>query len=367
MTITRSRSALAVTAVLAGAIAVGVPGAASASQAHVTTVYTLSNAASGNAVLAFRAIGGALTPAGSYATGGVGTGAAGGLGDQGALAVADGGRTVLAVNAGSDSLTALRVGDGDSDSGALTPVSTAPSGGTTPVSVTVHGDLVYVLNAGDNTISGLRLRHGRLSPIPGSTRRLSPGAAGAAEIEFAPDGRHLLVTEKGSNSLDTFAVDRRGLTSAARATGSQAAVPFGFDFDRRGDALVSDAAASAVTAYTVRGGTARQVAYVPDGGGAACWVVVSRHTDVAFVANAATGTISTYDTRHGILRLDQAVAATVGGHPTDEALGRGEVLYVRDASGHRLQQVGFGAGGAQVVDSPATLPASAAGIAVVEG
>lgn len=360
---TRTRSALAVTAVLAGAITVGIPGAASASQTRTTTVYTLSNAASGNTVLAFHAAGGALTPAGSYATGGSGTGVAGGLGDQGALTVAEGGRTLLAVNAGSDSLTALRVGD----EGSLTPASTAASGGTMPVSVTVHGDLVYVLNAGDNTISGLHLRHGQLTPIPGSTRHLSPGAAGAAEIKFAPDGRHLLVTEKGSNSLDTFTVGWLGLPSAARATASQAAVPFGFDFDRRGDALVSDAAASAVTAYSVRGGTARQVAYVPDGGGAACWVVVSRHTGVAYVANAATGTISTYDTDHGAPRLDQAVAATVGGHPTDEALGRGDVLYIRDATDNRLQQVGFGANGAQVVDSPATLPASAAGIAVIEG
>lgn len=363
MTTTRSRSALAVTAVLAGALTVGIPSAASASQTHSTTVYTLSNAASGNTVLAFHPAGAALTPAGSYATGGNGTGAAGGLGDEGALTVADGGRTLLAVNAGSDSLTALRVGDG----GSLTPVSTAASGGAMPVSVTVHGDLVYVLNAGDNTISGLRLRHGHLTPIPGSTRPLSSGAAGAAEIAFTPDGRHLLVTEKGSNSLDTFTVDRQGLPSGARATASQAAVPFGFDFDRRGDALVSDAAASAVTAYTVRGGTARQVAYLPDGGGAACWVVVSRHTGIAYVANAATGTISTYDTHDGTLHLDQAVAATVGGHPTDEALGRGDVLYVRDATGNRLQQVGFGAHGAQIVDSPATLPASAAGIAVVEG
>ncbi len=361
MTTTRPRTALAVAAVLAGTITVGLPSAASAAETHPTTVYTLSNAVSGNAVLAFHAAGGALTPAGTYATGGTGTGA--GLGDQGALTLAEGGRILLAVNAGSDSLTALKVGD----SGGLAPVSTASSGGHLPVSVTAHGDLVYVLNAGDNTISGLRLRHGHLIPIPGSTRSLSPGAAGAAQIGFAPDGRHLLVTEKGSNSLDTFTVDSRGLASAAHATASQAAVPFGFDFDRRGQALVSDAAASAVTSYTLHGGTARQLAYVPDGGGAACWLVVSRHTGVAYVANAATGTISTYQTHTGTLRLTEAVAATVGGHPTDEALGGGDVLYVRDAANNRLQQVTFAAHGAQVVDSPATLPAGATGIAVLEG
>ena len=362
MKTTRPRAALAVTAVLSSALIVGLPTAASASQRHATTVYTLSNAASGNTVLAFHSAAGALTAAGSYATGGQGTGA--GLGDQGALTVADGGHVLLAVNAGSDSLTALRV----AEEGSLMPESTVASGGRQPVSVTVHGDLVYVLNAGDNTISGFRLRHGHLAPLPGSTRALSASAAGAAQIGFAPDGRYLLVTEKGSNSLDTFTVDQWGLASQAHSTASQAAVPFGFDFDRRGDALVSDAAASAVTAYSLRGGTARQLAYVPDGGAAACWLVVSRQTGTAYVANAATGTISTYDTRHGGLNLVKGVAATVGGHPTDEALGRGDVLYLRDATNNRLQRVAFSAaGGPEIADSAATLPAGAAGIAVIEG
>jgi 6-phosphogluconolactonase len=375
-----TRISLAATAVLGTALAVGVPAAASAATAptaypaHATIVYTLSNAASGNAVLAFRVLGhgdgpgdGALAPAGSFPTGGLGSGA--GLGDQGALTVAEGGRVVLAVNAGSDSLTALRVADG----GALVATSTVPSGGRVPVSVTVHGDLVYVLNAGDaanpvGSISGFRLSHGRLIPLAGSTRALSAGTSGAAQIGFTPNGRHLLVTEKGSNSLDTFTVDGRGLASAASPTASQAAVPFGFAFDGRGDAVVSDAAASAVTTYSLRGGVARQIAYVPDGGAAACWLVVSGRTGTAYVANAGTGTISTYDTRGGRLQLTQGVAATVGGHPTDEALGRGDVLYVRDATNNRLQAVYFGdRAGAKVVNALSAIPASAAGIAVVEG
>src|SRR5687768_14472054 len=62
-------------------------------------VYTLSNASTGNAVLMFaRAADGSLTPAGSFATGGLGTG--GGLGSQGALILARGGQLLFAVNAG---------------------------------------------------------------------------------------------------------------------------------------------------------------------------------------------------------------------------------------------------------------------------
>jgi 6-phosphogluconolactonase (cycloisomerase 2 family) len=366
--IARTRTSLAATAVLGTALAVGVPAAASAATAATpgtarpATVYTLSNAATGNAVLAFHAHDGALTPSGTFATGGLGTGA--GLGDQGALTLADGGTVLLAVNAGSNSLTALRV----AEDGTLKVVSTVPSGGSTPVSVTVHGDLVYVLNAGGGgSISGFRLHHGWLTPRPGSTRALSAGTGGAAQIGFTPDGRHLLVTEKASNSLDTFTVDGRGLASAAQPTASQAAVPFGFGFDDRGDAVVSDAAASAVTTYSLDGGVAHQLAYQADGGAAACWLVVSPRTQTAYVANAGTGTISTYAVRDGQLSLTQGVAATVGGHPTDEALGHGDVLYVRDATNNRLQAVYFGgAAGATVVNSLSVLPAGAAGIAVVE-
>ncbi|PYC71873.1 hypothetical protein C7C46_26340 [Streptomyces tateyamensis] len=355
----RRRTALAVAAVLGAALAgLATPGVAAASTERAATVYTLSNSAAGNSVLAFRDLGGVLTPAGSYPTGGLGSGA--GLGSQGAVVPADHGRLLLAVNAGSNSVTALRV----ARDGGLTAVSTAPSGGTDPVSVTVHGDLVYVLDAGSATIAGFRLQHGSLVPLAGSNRALSAGAAGAAEVAFSPDGRRLVVTEKGSNALDTFTVDRHGLASAAARTASAAAVPFGFDFDDRGNAVVSDAAASAVTTYSLASGTARQLSYLPDGGGAACWLVVSHRTDTAYVANAATGTISTYLVRDGALTLTAPVAATVGGHPTDEALGRGDVLYVRDATGNRLQAVRFGAGGAQVVNAPAVLPASAAGVAV---
>jgi 6-phosphogluconolactonase (cycloisomerase 2 family) len=363
VTNTRALIASAAAAVLGGVLAVGAPAVASAAPRHTSTVYTLSNAAAGNDVLAFTDAGGVLTPAGSYPTGGAGTDA--GLGSQGALTLADHQQVLLAVNAGSNSVTALRVGSG----GGLTVRSTVPSGGRQPVSVTVHGDLVYVLNAGDDTISGFRLVHGRLVPLPGSTRALSAGAGGAAQVGFSPDGRRLVVTEKASNSLDTFTVDRSGRASAARATASVGAVPFGFDFDERGDAVVSDAAVSAVTSYRLGSGVATVAGYVPDGQGAACWLVVSRHTGTAYVANAATGTISTYDVRGGGLSLTDAVAATVGGHPTDEALGRDGDLYVRDATGSRVQAVRFDShsGAATVVNGPAGLPSGAAGLAVVTG
>jgi hypothetical protein len=73
-------------------------------------------------------------------------------------------------------------------------VDRAASGGHQPISVTVHGRLVYVQNAGGNVggtdnISGLVVSsHGQLSSLSGSTRPLSAAITSPAEIRFSPDG-----------------------------------------------------------------------------------------------------------------------------------------------------------------------------------
>src|SRR5215471_6246652 len=122
-------------------------------------VYAMTNASTGNSILMFdRGVNGALTSAGSFATGGRGTGS--GLGSQGALTLTSDQRWLLAVNAGSNDVTVFSV----------TPTglefrSKTPSGGTTPISVAIHDRLVYVLNAGTPNISGFGLRSdGTLAP-----------------------------------------------------------------------------------------------------------------------------------------------------------------------------------------------------------
>ena len=94
--VVRSGSVLATTLFLAsGVLAQDDPGA----------VYAMTNAAGGNSILIFsRAATGALASAGSAATGGAGKGS--GLGSQGALVLTNDQRWLLAVNAGSNDLTA---------------------------------------------------------------------------------------------------------------------------------------------------------------------------------------------------------------------------------------------------------------------
>src|SRR5207248_1503530 len=112
-------------------------------------VYTLTNQVGGNAVAVFkRAADGTLTAAGTIATGGAGTGA--GLGSQGAIALSDDGRWLFAVNAGSNDVSVFAV----RPSG-LSLAGRTASGGTRPISLTIHRNVLYVLNAGgDGNISG---------------------------------------------------------------------------------------------------------------------------------------------------------------------------------------------------------------------
>ena len=80
-----------------------------------------------------------------FVAGGAGTGAAGGLASQGAVAVTNDGRFLIAVDAGSNQLSVLRIQqDGDLQ---LVPNGVVSSDGPTPVSVAVHDGLVYVANA----------------------------------------------------------------------------------------------------------------------------------------------------------------------------------------------------------------------------
>ncbi|ETK32757.1 hypothetical protein [Microbispora sp. ATCC PTA-5024] len=92
--------------------------------------------------------GGALTQAGTYPTGGRG-GVLGGsavdhLASQGSLTYDQRHGLLYAVNAGSDTMSVFAV-QGDR----LSRKQVITSGGKFPVSVAVHGDLVYVLNALD--------------------------------------------------------------------------------------------------------------------------------------------------------------------------------------------------------------------------
>src|SRR5215208_7224266 len=236
----------------------------------VGAAYSISNAASGS-----------LSPAGSVFAGGIGTG--GGLASQGAVTVTDNGRTVLAVNPGSNSVAAFAV-----EPGGPRLLNTAPSGGIRPVSVAVHEQLVYVLsknNVALATVSGFTLGKDGLTAIAGSTRVLNAGATDAAQLKFAPSGNVLVVTGRSSQQIDTFRIGDDGRLSDLKSFDvAPGGTPFGFDFDNKGHLLVSLASvggSSGAASYDLAAdGTVSTItAPIETGQRAACWLVASKRSE----------------------------------------------------------------------------------------
>ncbi|HYN33764.1 MAG TPA: beta-propeller fold lactonase family protein [Ilumatobacteraceae bacterium] len=319
------------------ATAVGALGAAPASaddgddddDAQAGHVFEATNQVAGNAIQVFdRASDGTLTVGPLVSTGGLGSGDS--LGSQGAVISAD--EHVLVVNAGDNTVSSFELSDGE-----LELSDVAPSGGVRPVSVTVSDDMVFVLNAGSDSISGLRLDDdGDLRPIPDSTLPLSGRGVGGAQIQFNERGDTLVVTEKTTAKIDLYRVGRRGSVTGPTVVDSVGAVPFGFDIDRKGHVVVSEAAPGAVSSYQLRRQSLNVITpSLPDTQAAACWLEISADGRFAYTTNAASSTISSYSiARDGSLTLVAAVAATTSAGPTDIAQSSdGAHLYVRMRSG----------------------------------
>ncbi len=356
MTCRRRRFYFGVTAAAVFGIGL-IAGTPSEAEERTGAVYVMTNQATGNSVLVFRRdASGVLSPAGTYLTGGQGSGSgADPLASQGALTLSDDGRFLFAVNAGSNSISMFRV----LPSG-LTLLDVEPSGGVQPVSVTVWGSFVYALNQGGTpNVSGFEIdnRWNRLLPLANSTLAVPGGTASApAQVSFTPDGDQLVVTEKGTDAIDTFPLED-GVAGPGMSYPSSGGTPFGFAFRRDDILIVSDAAgggpgASAVSSYEIVDSGAVEIVTpaLGDTQTAACWLVVTPNGRFAFTANAGSGTLSSYAvSEDGRLSLVQTVAASTGDKaPLDMALSRdGKFLYVRDGgvipgiSGFRVEPHGM--------------------------
>jgi len=335
-------------------------------------VFVQTNELSGNAIAVYRrGNDGQLTRVGTYGTGGLGGAALPGtesdrLATQGSLALDQG--TLIAVNAGSNTVSAFRV-----HGQALELESVTPSGGQFPASVAIHDDLAYVLNSGGTgVVQGFRIGPHGLSPIAGSARALglanttppnflmSPGQVG-----FTPDGRQLLVTTKAStSSIDVFQVGNDGQLSAAPvANPSATPVPFAFTFGA-GDRLVAgEAGASSVTTYGIQAsGTLVDPKSQTDGQGALCWIL--RVGDVYFVTNTASNDLSSFRIDPlGQPVLLNAVAATTNPGPIDLA-SSGGYLYAETGINGTVDEFAFGPNGTLTpIGSVDDLPPGIEGIA----
>jgi 6-phosphogluconolactonase (cycloisomerase 2 family) len=326
---------------LLAALAVALVGAqssfADSGNGNGKVVFVQTNELNGNRILVYdRGQGGQLAPAGSYATGGNGGAAAPGtesdrLASQGSLAYAPAHQTLIAVNAGSDTVSAFRV-QGDT----LTLLNVVPSGGQFPNSVAVHDGIAYVLNAGGaGTVQGFRIGEDGLEPISGSARSLGlansdpPNFLSApGQVGFTPDGRWLLVTTKAStSSVEVFRVQGDLLSATPVVNPSATPVPFAFTFGPGGRLVDGEAGTSSVTTYAIENdGTLADPQSQSDGQVALCWI--DRVHDVYFVSNTGSNTVSSFRVGpDGRPELLAAVAATTN-PGTIDLVSSGQFLYV---------------------------------------
>ncbi len=371
---------------LAAFAAVAVPASASASASADTSpvvghVYVNDNTKGTNTIGAFdRHADGTLTPeTGSpFAAGGAGTGS--GLASQGALQLSADGRFLVAVDAGSNQISVLRI----TDHGSLRLVrhGVVSSGGLLPDSIAVHGDLVYVANSGTggSNYTGFRLgTSGRLFPIPGSAVTLAAGAA-PGDVLFNGTGTKLVGAEVGTSLIDSFTVGSDGRLTAAPGSPftTQGLGPFGSEFrpTNPDQLFVSNAHNGAglgtVSAYTDSpNGTLTPVtgSPFPDQQTAPCWVEITPDGQFLFTVNTASGSISRYRiASDGALTLlgSTQVRGTSAGAVDARLSPGGRFLYLDESAVGKVGAFAVTGGNlTELASSPFQLPAGAAPAGIV--
>lgn len=329
-------------------------------------VYSMSNTAEKNSILIFKQdADGSLSYKTAVASGGTGKGM--GLGSQGALILDKNHKWLYAVNAGDNTISSFKV----SENGDITLYQTINSGGIMPISLTVYKSLLYVVNGGGN-ICGFKIAsNGWLSKIEGSSRLLSSETAGPAEILFKPDGSALVVTEKMTNKILIFKVNSNGVAQPPTLHPAEAETPFGFVFAGNEYLIITNAfggapGKSTVTSFSVKGNNVNLKSNIPINQAAACWVVLTKHEDFAYVTNTASNSISSLEVKsNGMLHLVDSIAAKTGKSPTDICLsGNAAFVYnVNEMSGTIGEYRILPNGRLHPIGDVSGLPMSAVGLA----
>lgn len=296
--------------------------------------FAMSNRSTGNEIVMYRrAADGVLERVGRVSTGGNGIGTD--LDTQGALQLSSDHRFLYAANAGSDDVSVFAV------NGTQLTLLQKVYAGDVPNSITIHEDLLYVLDgsvAGNGILGFRRAADGTLTKLENSFRLLSSPIAVPGQVEFSPDGRLLLVTQKTTNvllqppnAIDVFLVGSNGLASALpRREASNGLRPFSMAFRDDGQLLVVESFnaapdASAVSSYdvTVDGRLNVISGSVPNHETDACWIVITDNGRYAYTANFGSGTISSYRMNPaGQIQLldDRAAFLSLYSQPVDLAL-----------------------------------------------
>jgi 6-phosphogluconolactonase len=341
-------------------------------------VYIMPNRASGNSIMVFdRAKDGSLTLLAEVSTEGLGSGPGelpapfpigpgpNPLTSQDDLIITGDGRFLLAVNAHSNDISVLAV-----TPNGLQLTDRRPSGGTFPVSIAEHSNLVYVVNEGQDpaqfiggvpTITGFLLTSaGKLVPLPNTTRAVGDPNAEPADLVFSHDGRRLIITDKFARLLiHVFRVLNDGTLEETFNIPANAPTPFGAAITNNEVLLVVEANAGLVDGRrqgVIDGASMSSYQLnednllipisqaVPMRQTVGCWVRITPNGRFAYITNTGDGSVSSYTVSPaGELTLLAARAADTGGPfsgPVDEDITPdGKFLYV--VSGFTGQLKGY--------------------------
>ena len=337
-------------------------------------VFVQTDNIAGNQVVAYhRAPDGTLTATGTYATGGLGGILAGSVVDhlasQGSLTYDQRHGLLYAVNAGSNTVSVFSV-RGDR----LTLIQVLASGGTFPVSIAVHGDVVYVLNAENGaSVQGFFVLFDHLIAIPGSNRLLGLDPAATpqfvntpGQVAFSPDGSKLIVTTKANGSaVDVFGVGPFGQLSAAPVVNSEpGTVPFAISFDRAGHLVIAEAGTNALATFTLNPDrTITQLAAVPTGQAATCWVAPVG--GLFYVSNAGSASVTGYRSGFGGQLTLLGNTTTDPGTVDASASSDGRFLYVQSGAAGTVGAFHVNADGSLTGVGSVTVPGAAGGEGIV--
>jgi 6-phosphogluconolactonase (cycloisomerase 2 family) len=371
--------ALAVAAALGLGITSAATPASAATAAQATAggshaVFVQTDDPAGNHVVAYHRIaGGGLVLAGTYATGGAGGILDGAVVDhlasQGSIAYDGPHALLLVTNAGSNTVSVFAV-DGDQ----LRLRQIVRSGGDFPVSIAVHGNAVYVLNARDGgAVQGYVIAAGRLFPVAGWHRALGLDPTATPEfthtpgqVAVSPDGRWLLVTTKANTSaVDVFRLGPFGRPAGSPVvTVVPGAVPFALTFRPHGVVAVAEAGTNAVDTFAIhQNGTMAPLHSAPTGQAATCWIVAAG--PVLYASNAGSATLTGLRASAGgsltVLGQTSTDAGTVDAAVTADS----RYLYVQTGAIGTVDEFRVHANGSLGLIGSVLVPASAGAEGIV--
>jgi len=206
---------------------------------------------------------------------------------------------------------------------------------------------------GAGAVQGYRIDSSNVHPLNGSNVSLGLGnanppffLASPGQVAFTPDGSHLVVTTKAStSSILVFGVQADGRLGAPVTTASATPVPFGVSFDAAGHLLSAEAGGSNLSTYTINpDGSLGQIASVPDGQAALCWV--AEVGGYAYVANAGSASISGYSVAaSGTPSLIGVVGSTETGAIDLTGSSDGQFLYAESGGAGTIDEFALNADG----------------------